>query len=312
MIIKNAPTRIGPCVIGMLMAVGLLVTISQVAAAQAAQEQAGQAAAEDPIVLYACYVPSVGAVYRIKEPDLPTSCVEPTHIEFSWNLAGPPGADGAPGEPGPAGEQGPPGDQGPPGAGLDLTCASGEIPKWSGSEWACGTDENTMYTVGSGLALSGSTLFVPAGGILYPQIGDQQVHPRHILDNSLSADDLAANSVGTSEVVDGSIQAADLAEDYALASHTHALSASLISGETTTTTEWSKELSLACPAGYVVLSGGGLLRATNNSTAVDAVMWSYPTSPTTWRIEAHEPEDVKPLGYAWKIEGWVVCGDVTP
>ncbi len=306
MTIEKTPTKIGLSVIGTLMAVGMLVTLARVATAQAAREHAAQAPVEDPTVLYACYVPSVGAVYRIRETGLPDSCVEPTHVEFSWNFAGPPGADGAPGE------QGPPGEPGPPGEGLDLTCAAGEIPKWGGSEWVCGTDENTVYAVGPGLELSGSTLFVPAGGIRYPQIGDHQVRPNHVLDNSLTADDLAANSVGSSEVVDGSIQAADLAEDYALESHTHSLAAYLVSGETVTTTDWGKDLVLECPDGYVVLGGGGLLRAANNSTAVDAVMWSYPTSPRTWRIDAHEPADVRPLGYAWKIEGWVVCGDASP
>ncbi len=84
MTIKNAPTKTGLCVIGTVTAVSLLVTIPEATIAQAAQEQAVQAAAENPTVLYACYVPSVGAVYRIKEAGLPDSCVEPTHIEFSW------------------------------------------------------------------------------------------------------------------------------------------------------------------------------------------------------------------------------------
>jgi len=32
----------------------------------------------------ACYIPEVGAVYRIGEVGLPTECVAPTHVEFSW------------------------------------------------------------------------------------------------------------------------------------------------------------------------------------------------------------------------------------
>lgn len=45
------------------------------------------AQAPDPSLLYACYVPEVGAVYRIKAQGLPTGCVEPAHVEFSWPAA---------------------------------------------------------------------------------------------------------------------------------------------------------------------------------------------------------------------------------
>jgi len=59
-----------------------------------------------PRVLYACYQPSAGVVYRIREPGLPTECRSPVHIMFSWNESGPPGS---PGSPGAAGERGPAG-----------------------------------------------------------------------------------------------------------------------------------------------------------------------------------------------------------
>ena len=65
-----------------LVGVGLGMTVSAPAAAQA------------PKVLFACYVPSSGAVYRIKEPNTPTTCgttvkkgVTVTHVEFSWTDA---------------------------------------------------------------------------------------------------------------------------------------------------------------------------------------------------------------------------------
>ena len=37
-----------------------------------------------PKVFHACYVPSSGSVYRIKEVDLKQECVKSTHIQFSW------------------------------------------------------------------------------------------------------------------------------------------------------------------------------------------------------------------------------------
>ena len=36
-----------------------------------------------PKVFYACYVPVVGAVYRIKEPGILQNCL-PKHVSFSW------------------------------------------------------------------------------------------------------------------------------------------------------------------------------------------------------------------------------------
>ena len=68
-------------------------------------------------VLYACYAPSTGDLYRIKAPGLPTSCNGPKsgpnqHVEVSWNVQGPRGPQGLQG---PAGAQGVLGDVGPQG-----------------------------------------------------------------------------------------------------------------------------------------------------------------------------------------------------
>ena len=59
--------------------VGLLVAVL-IPGAVSAQAPA-------PPLHYACYVPQVGAVYRIKAEGLPTSCVEPGHVEFNWPAA---------------------------------------------------------------------------------------------------------------------------------------------------------------------------------------------------------------------------------
>jgi hypothetical protein len=78
-----------------------------------AQQQQSQSSAS---VLYACYVPGSGTVYRIKQPGLRTSCSAPNHIEFSWNEDGLAGPAGPQGPAGPAGPQGPAGAAGPAGA----------------------------------------------------------------------------------------------------------------------------------------------------------------------------------------------------
>ena len=37
-----------------------------------------------PKVFHACYVPSSGTTYRIKETDLKQECSKSTHVQFSW------------------------------------------------------------------------------------------------------------------------------------------------------------------------------------------------------------------------------------
>jgi len=89
----------------------------------AAQAQAGDTQATDKAtangeLLYACYVPESGTIYRIRIPSGRQSCASSSHVEFSWNNtgpAGPSGAAGPPGAAGPAGATGPQGIAGPPG-----------------------------------------------------------------------------------------------------------------------------------------------------------------------------------------------------
>lgn len=77
----------------------------------------------DPNVIWACYVPVSGTVYRIKSADTKEICSSPKHVMFSFNQTGPAGPQGpvgpagAQGPVGPAGATGPTGPQGPAGAG---------------------------------------------------------------------------------------------------------------------------------------------------------------------------------------------------
>lgn len=59
--------------------------------------------ATESAVLRACYVPGSGVVYRIGGEALDEACKSPEHVEFAWNVEGPPGP------PGPTGPAGPPG-----------------------------------------------------------------------------------------------------------------------------------------------------------------------------------------------------------
>ncbi len=65
--------------------------------------------------IFACYVPSSGVVYRIKEPGLKDECTGKKHVEFSWDVEGPPGPQGPKGDKGDKGDEGDKGDKGDPG-----------------------------------------------------------------------------------------------------------------------------------------------------------------------------------------------------
>lgn len=88
------------------LVLGGLVTAAMALAAGAAAAQDPPPSPPEPQVLYACYVPSAGVVYRIREAGLPTECRSPAHTLFSWNQTGPAGAPGAPGAAGAAGPAG--------------------------------------------------------------------------------------------------------------------------------------------------------------------------------------------------------------
>jgi hypothetical protein len=44
------------------------------------------------------------------------------------------------------------------------SCSNDQVPKWNGSSWACGADNNTTYAAGTGLELSAANAFGIAAG----------------------------------------------------------------------------------------------------------------------------------------------------
>lgn len=108
------------------------------------------AAAQAPALIYACYVPVSGTVYRIKETDVKEACSSSKHIEFSWNEQGPEGPQG------PQGIQGIQGVAGPAGA----TGADGA----PGAPGAAGVSE--VRQASNGLNAGPLSVSVPAGSYL--------------------------------------------------------------------------------------------------------------------------------------------------
>lgn len=160
----------------------LAVTLAWVAFVTPDKVQAMQQSSE--VVIYACYNPGAGLVYRIKEPGLRDKCFSPKHVEFSWKAdgdsgQGPPGpagpagpagetgADGAAGADGQDGAQGPPGPTGPAGpagddgqngvSGYRLLSANFEVLPGSAAfgQLVCGLGANDRV-LGGGYEVTGS------------------------------------------------------------------------------------------------------------------------------------------------------------
>ena len=107
-------------IVAAVSALALIMSVSSPLAAQTTTST-------DP-VLYACYVPLTGTVYRIKTVGAPEACTQPKgknngaghqdHVEFAFNSSsaiGPMGPMGPAGPAGPQGEVGPMGPAGPQG-----------------------------------------------------------------------------------------------------------------------------------------------------------------------------------------------------
>jgi hypothetical protein len=52
---------------------------------------------------------------------------------------------------------------------LPQTCSDGQVPKWNGAGWSCGSDNDTHYYSGTGLDLSASNTFSVEPGYRLPQ-----------------------------------------------------------------------------------------------------------------------------------------------
>lgn len=81
---------------------------------------------------------------------------------------------------------------------LQSGTVAGQVLRWNGSAWGAGADANTLYSAGTGLALSGATFSVASGGI--------------------SSTHLAASSVGSTQLASGSVTASKLANGVVVTS----------------------------------------------------------------------------------------------
>jgi hypothetical protein len=94
-----------------------------------------------------------------------------------------------------------------------LACASGQVPKWNGSAWACAADAYVIYSAGYGLNLAGTSFRVAPFGITAALLAANAVASPNVVDGSIANADLAANAVTSGKIADGSISFADLGQN---------------------------------------------------------------------------------------------------
>jgi len=87
---------------------------------------------------------------------------------------------------------------------------------WSGlaglpAGFADGVDNDTQYTAGSGLQLSGGAFSIAAKGVSTAMLADNAVTSAQIADNAVANSEIADNAVTTGKILDGTVTKADLA-----------------------------------------------------------------------------------------------------
>ena len=115
----------------------MLAVFSAVALVALGTPVAAQTTASSPELMYACYVPLTGTVYRIKTHGTPAECTRPKansdrhgdHIQFVFNATGPMGPAGPQGPQGEVGPMGPAGAVGAAGPKGDVGPAGAQGPK---------------------------------------------------------------------------------------------------------------------------------------------------------------------------------------
>lgn len=140
---------------------GLALAAAAILAPEVRAQTAPTATVVDPNVLYACYVPMSGTVYRIKLTDTREQCASAQHVEFSFNQTGPQGPQGAQGPAGPAGPTGPQGTTGPAGP-TGPQGPAGPAGAGGTAHFKATTADRTLLSSGTGLSLS-----LPAGAYTF-------------------------------------------------------------------------------------------------------------------------------------------------
>ena len=92
-------------------------------------------------------------------------------------------------------------------------CSAGEVLKRNSvnSAWECVADNNTTYTAGSGLALSGTSFSIPSSGVTSTHLASNSVTAAKIAADAVGASEIAADAVGASEIAANAVGTSEIA-----------------------------------------------------------------------------------------------------
>ncbi len=95
---------------------------------------------------------------------------------------------------------------------LPQGCSNGQVPKWNGDSWICASDNDTIYTAGTGISITNHTI---------NNTGDTDPSDDLTKTTNFQGDvtgtynnlQIASGAVGTNEIEDGSISFADIGQN---------------------------------------------------------------------------------------------------
>ena len=93
-----------------------------------------------------------------------------------------------------------------------LSCANNQVAKWNGTAWVCAADQDTTYSAGAGLNLSGSTFSIADLGVTTAKLADSAVTSAKVQDGAIATADLADGSVTVPKIADNAITSAKIAD----------------------------------------------------------------------------------------------------
>lgn len=194
-------------------------------------------------------MPDVGAIYMIGVSGPPSACLDETHIEFSW------------------------------------TEGSGSLT--DGSVTTTEILDGTIEGVDIGVDAVTTTEILD-GTIATLDIGADAVTSAEISDGTVASVDLVTDAVGSSSIVDGSVTSADITDGTiaAVDSAAGAVDASflgleVVSVERSLSSATFNNVTVACPTGKSVVSGGYRLSAISGGSTSDfTTLQNRPASAT--------------------------------
>jgi len=93
-----------------------------------------------------------------------------------------------------------------------LSCANNQVAKWNGTAWACATDQDTTYSAGAGLTLTGTVFNIADLGVTTAKLADSAVTSAKVQDGAIGTADLADNSVTTAKIASSAVTSAQIAD----------------------------------------------------------------------------------------------------